>query len=250
MTCSGMRRSGRWRRTDQMTRPETTLFMLISVDGKISTGDSDVMDVDTDYPTIDGIKEGLHQYYDIEQQTDLFSLNTGRVFSKIGINDKKNHPTRSSVSFVVIDNLPHLTERGVSYLSKKVDKLIIVTTNASHPAHVVQNQTDNIHVILYSSEVDFTDLFEKLKKDYEVEKLTIQSGGTLDATLVRQGLVDRVLLVVAPALVGGKDTSSLIDGRSLHTANDLSKIKALELVQAKPLENSYLLLEYKVKNDS
>ena len=97
-----------------MTRPDTTLFMLISVDGKISTGDSDVMDVDTDYPTIDGIKEGLHQYYDIERQTDLFSLNTGRVFSKIGINDKNDQPARTSVSFVVIDNLPHLTEQGVS----------------------------------------------------------------------------------------------------------------------------------------
>ena len=249
MIYSGMQRSGRWRRTGQMTRPETTLFMLISVDGKISTGDSDVMDVDTDYPTIDGIKEGLHQYYDIEQQTDLFSLNTGRVFSKIGINDEKDEPTKLPVSFVVIENLPHLTGQGVTYLSKKASRLIVVTSNTSHPAYIVQRQVDNIHIVHYSSEIDFTDLFEKLKKDYGVERLTIQSGGTLNTTLVRQGLVDRVLLVVAPALVGGKDTPTLMDGRSLHTANDLSKIKALELIQAKPLENSYLLLEYRVNNE-
>ena len=37
-----------------MKRPETTLFMLISVDGKISTGDTDVMDVDQDYKNIPG----------------------------------------------------------------------------------------------------------------------------------------------------------------------------------------------------
>ena len=42
-----------------MKRPETTLFMLMSVDGKISTGDTDIMDVDKDFPTITGLREGL-----------------------------------------------------------------------------------------------------------------------------------------------------------------------------------------------
>ena len=46
-------------------RPVTTLFMLSSVDGKISTGNSDLLDVDSDYPAMDGVKEGLHQYYEI-----------------------------------------------------------------------------------------------------------------------------------------------------------------------------------------
>jgi 2,5-diamino-6-(ribosylamino)-4(3H)-pyrimidinone 5'-phosphate reductase len=55
-----------------MKRPETTLFMLTSVDGKISTGDRDIMDVDKDFPTITGLKEGLQQYYDLEKQTDFF----------------------------------------------------------------------------------------------------------------------------------------------------------------------------------
>lgn len=44
-----------------MSRPIITLFMLMSVDGKISTGSSDELDVDKDYPTITGVSEGLHQ---------------------------------------------------------------------------------------------------------------------------------------------------------------------------------------------
>lgn len=222
--------------------------MLISVDGKISTGDTDIMDVDKDYPTLTGVKDGLQQYYDIEQETDLFSLNTGRVFAKIGFNEKKDRPAKLPVSFVVVDNRPHLTKQGVSYLSKKADRLIIVTTNASHPAYTVQKQAENISIIPYPNQIDFADLFQQLKRKYGAERLTIQSGGTLNATLVRQGLVDRVLLVVAPALIGGKDTPTLMDGRSLHATKELSHIRALELIQAKPLKNSYLLLEYKVKN--
>lgn len=67
-----------------MTRPMTTLFMLMSVDGKISTGNSDALDFDTDLPQIAGVKAGLQQYYALEQQTDLTSLNTGRVMQKLG----------------------------------------------------------------------------------------------------------------------------------------------------------------------
>jgi 2,5-diamino-6-(ribosylamino)-4(3H)-pyrimidinone 5'-phosphate reductase len=220
----------------------------MSVDGKISTGDTDEMDVDKDYPEITGLKEGLRQYYDLEMQTDLFSLNTGRVLAKIGINEKIDEPKKLPVSFIVIDNLPHLTGKGVSYLAKKTKTLFIVTTNREHPAFLEKANHSNIEIILYENEIDFIDVMSKLKNEFGVDKLTIQSGGTLNATLVRNGLVDRVLLVVAPALIGGKNTPTLIDGESLHTTTDLLKIKTLELVQAKPLENSYLLLEYTVKN--
>ena len=48
-----------------MDRPITTLFMLMSVDGKISTGSTDNMDVDKDFPGIPGVAEGLHKYYEV-----------------------------------------------------------------------------------------------------------------------------------------------------------------------------------------
>ena len=80
-----------------MNRPTTTLFMLMSVDGKISTGAADDLDVDRDFPQIEGVSEGLHQYYEIEQTTDLWTLNSGRVLAKIGVNTKET-PNRTPVS--------------------------------------------------------------------------------------------------------------------------------------------------------
>ena len=49
-------------------RTFNTLFMLSSVDGKISTGNIDKRDVDKDFPKIEGLKEGLQQYYALEKQ--------------------------------------------------------------------------------------------------------------------------------------------------------------------------------------
>ncbi len=50
--------------------------MLMSVDGKISTGAVDELDVDRDFPRINGMKKGVYQYYEIEKTTDLWSLNS------------------------------------------------------------------------------------------------------------------------------------------------------------------------------
>lgn len=45
-----------------MDRPITTLFMLTSVDGKISPGATDALDVDKDFPNIAGLRyEVIHQ---------------------------------------------------------------------------------------------------------------------------------------------------------------------------------------------
>ncbi len=225
-----------------MERPETTLFMLMSVDGKISTGDTDEMDFDRDLRRIVGVKEGLQQYYDIEQTTDLFSLNTGRVMAKIGINDRKDEPKKVPVSFVIIDNAPHLTRSGVEYLSKWLKTLYLVTTNLSHPAFSVKEA--NVVPIMSEGETDLPRLFQLLKEEHGIDRLTVQSGGTLNSALLRQGLIDHVSVVVAPLLVGGKDTPTLVDGEALHSFDELRNIAVLKLVSCEPLEHSYVHMKY------
>lgn len=232
-----------------MNRPITTLFMLISVDGKISTGGSDKRDVDRDFPRIRGIKEGLNQYYEIEKTTDLFSLNSGRVLAKVGINKTQKKIAKTPVRFIVIDNKPHLTRTGVDNLLKKGKTVFIITTNKSHPAFP-KKDVDNLKIFYYKQAIDFEDVFRRLKRDFGVRRLTIQTGGTLNAMLLRKKLIDRLSIVVAPALIGGKDTASLIDGDSLYSLKDLTSIKALKLTRVKKLKGSYLHLNYNVINET
>ena len=232
-----------------MNRPKTTLFMLTSVDGKISTGDKDVLDFDTDLPKIKGVKEGLRQYYDLEQQTSLFSLNSGKVQAKIGANKQKGEIKKLPVSFLIVDNKPHLNLNGVDYFINKSKNLYLITTNKNHPAFKRQ-KTDNLTIIFYKNKIDFVDLFKRFKKDYKIGHITIQTGGSLNSELLQSNLVDHISLVVAPALVGGTNTPSLVGGIALHTQRELSKIKALKLRSCDVLKNSYLHLQYDVINDT
>lgn len=224
-----------------MDRPTTTLFMLMSVDGKISTGATDELDVDKDFPKIAGINEGLHQYYEIEQTTDLWSLNSGRVQAKVGVNTK-DMPNKTSVSFVVIDNT-HLNENGVRYFCALSKEFVLVTTNGNHPAFNVNES--NLHIIL-QNELSLNDALVKLKSEYGCDKVTIQTGGTLNGLFLREKLLDYVDIVVAPVLIGGKDTSTLIDGQSLMSESELHHLGVLKLQECIVLENSYLRLRYKV----
>ncbi len=224
-----------------MDRPVTTLFMLMSVDGKISTGATDDLDVDRDFPKIAGVQEGLHQYYEIEQTTDLWSLNSGRVQKKMGVNAKEM-PEKSPVSFVVIDN-HHLTEHGIRYFCALSKEFVLVTANADHPAFQVNE--DNLHIIC-QSKLSLPDALATLKSEYGCQRLTIQSGGTLNGLFLREKLFDYVDLVIAPVLIGGKDTSTLIDGKSLLSERELSQLGVLELQECVVLEHSYLRLRYRV----
>ncbi len=227
-------------------RPTTTLFMLESLDGKISSGNNDNLDADKDFCKIDGVKEGLHQYYEIEATTDYYSLNTGRVMAKIGVNNKKEYHNKVEVNFIVIDNKPHLNENGIDYICHWVEKLILVTTNKSHIAYSLKDKYSNLDILFYEK-LDLEILLEDLYSEYNVDKLTIQSGGNLNGLFVRENLIDYVNVVIAPLLVGGKDVSTLIDGKAIESDRELDKLRALELMECNKLNDSYIQLKYKVK---
>lgn len=225
-----------------MDRPVTTLFMLMSLDGKISTGATDDMDVDKDFPKIAGVKEGLHQYYEIEQTTDLWSLNSGRVQAKLGVN-KKSMPKKTPVSFVIIDN-KYLNENGIHYFCALSKTFVLITSNEKHPAFEVKD--DNLHII-FQNKLSLKDALTKLKYEYGCERLTIQSGGTLNSLFLREKLFDYIDIVVAPVLIGGKNTATLIDGESLLSENELSKLGVLKLQECQVLKDSYVRLRYEVE---
>jgi 2,5-diamino-6-(ribosylamino)-4(3H)-pyrimidinone 5'-phosphate reductase len=230
-------------------RTYNTLFLIQSLDGKISTGDTDDLDVDKDFSRVHGVKEGLKQYYDIEATTDNVSFNSGKVQAKVGANARIWEKDRSDIHFVIVDNKPHLNEQGVEYFARRSKVFYLITTNKEHPAFKLKESFgDKLQIFYYENDVDFKEVFEKLKEDGH-GRVTIQTGGDLNAVLLRQGLIDELSIVIAPVLVGGKDTQSLIAGESLHTESDLMKTRPLELIESKILENSYLHLRYKVINN-
>ena len=161
--------------------------------------------------------------------------------AKIGINTA-DMPDKTPVSFVIIDN-QHLKEHGLRYFCALSKQFVLVTSNEKHPAFEMEE--DNLHII-YQDELSLKEVLTKLKAEYGCERMTIQTGGTLNGLFLREKLIDYIDIVVAPVLIGGKDTATLIDGQSLLSESELSKLGVLKLQECVVLENSYLRLRYEV----
>ena len=67
---------------------------------------------------------------------------------------------------------------------------------------------------------------------------------------MREGLIDFVDVVVAPVLVGGRDTPTLVDGPSLTSVEKLTRLCTLELLGCEALQDSCVRLRYRVAQPS
>ncbi len=88
--------------------------------------------------------------------------------------------------------------------------------------------------------VDLRAALETLKQE-GVERLMVEGGATLNFALLEQGLVDELMVYVAPVLFGGASAPTLADGAGLEDALHLS------LVGAEEMDDGGVLLHYRVR---
>ena len=131
----------------------------------------------------------------------------------------------------------------MSYWCRKSKEFVLITSNKDHPAYNVKE--NNLHII-FQEELSLKDALRELKLSYGCERLTIQSGGTVNSLFLREKLFDYIDIVVAPVLIGGKETASLIDGHSIISENELSKLGVLKLMDCIVLNDSYIRVRYQL----
>lgn len=221
-----------------MVRPETTLFLLTSLDGKISIGFGNSFDFDTDFPKVSGLREGLYQYYAIEKNIDTWTCTSGSIQRKLGANSVVP-PRISGVSAVVIDN-EQLTLEGVQNVISAWDTCVFVTTNIEHPA--LSLEATSSFLPIYQEKLDIEAVLKSLYAIFECTAITIQTGSKLNALFLESGLIDKVDLVIAPCLIGGVATPSLIGG-------DTSYLSVFSLSDCVKLKHNYVRLCYSRRED-
>ena len=79
-----------------------------------------------------------------------------------------------------------------------------------------------------TDEVDLPAVLRRLKEERGVERLLVEGGGELNWRLVRDDLVDELHVTVAPALLGGRDAPTLLEGDGLRM-KDRRRLKLLDV---------------------
>lgn len=75
--------------------------------------------------------------------------------------------------------------------------------------------------------VDLRELLRRLR-ERGVERLLVEGGGELNWSLARQGLVDELFVTLAPALLGGREAPTLLEGDGFRMAERL-RLRLLEV---------------------
>ncbi len=99
-------------------------------------------------------------------------------------------------------------------------------------------------IIAGKQNVDLRSALEELNLQYGTQRVRVDSGGTLNGVLLREGLVSEVSVIISPALVGG------VSPRTMYVAPDLETeegVIGLTLSHVETIRDGYVWLRYQVR---
>ena len=110
-------------------------------------------------------------------------------------------------------------------------------------------------IITSEDQVDLKMALEELYSRYAVKVVRVDSGGTLNGLLLRQGLANEVSILIYPSLVGGETSSSIFRAQDLPPVSNPDLASGLgakgtiplKLIAAERLKGDVMWLRYEVK---
>lgn len=215
---------------------KTSIFSQISIDGKLTLGagqsskplftlfdNNDIEFIHKFRGNVDGIMVGKN------------TITTDNPYLTNRYEDDRNPiriiPTRN-MDISLDSNV--LTDNG---------KTIIVTTEKGkneEKMEILRQRHNKECIICGEDEVDFVKLYEQLEKKFGITSLMVEGGGYLNWHVFNQGLVDEIILMQLPIIIGGSSNITLVDGEGY---TDMDYIKKFKVAEVQPRDN-YTLLRY------
>jgi 2,5-diamino-6-(ribosylamino)-4(3H)-pyrimidinone 5'-phosphate reductase len=128
------------------------------------------------------------------------------------------------------------------FLNAGPARVVIFTTSQSSMSQLKTLQAHGAEVFIHdTARVDLALALETLHS-LGVQQLMVEGGGTLNFELIRLGLVDEIMLYVAPMILGGANAPTLADGLGLPRTDAVP----LKLLNAETHEDGGVLLKYKL----
>jgi 2,5-diamino-6-(ribosylamino)-4(3H)-pyrimidinone 5'-phosphate reductase len=109
-------------------------------------------------------------------------------------------------------------------------RVVIFTTNQTSREQLARLKTSGVEIYAHTDpRVNLTSMMQTLKK-IGVDHLMVEGGGTMNFELMRLGLVDELMIYVAPMIFGGANAPTLADGLGLMRSGAIAlKLMNIEL---------------------
>lgn len=214
-----------------------TLNAAMTVDGKIATtsGDSaisstdDLIRVHKLRASADGIIVGI---------STVLADNPRLTVRLAGKRVKRKDPAR-----IVIDSTGRIPLDSRILLTASRIKTIVAVTKLAHIDTLRKiKKTGAIVIVSGRQTVNLKKVFSIIKQ-MGIRKILVEGGGEINWSLLRLGIVNELIVTIAPKIVGGRQATTLVEGDGYRR---VSRGIKLHLKQAQIQKNGELVLHYEL----
>lgn len=221
--------------------PRVIVHNMVSADGRM-----------------DWITPDLGLYYEVAGRWEVDAILSGSETILVGLGDleaaeeelaadrsrEDSGTPRRGPLMVIVDSRgrirPWQLLRNQPYWRDAI-ALVSLATPEPYLAHIEGEGVD--FILAGEDHVDLQAALEALHSRYGVRIVRVDSGGTLNGVLLREGLVDEISLLVDPSLVGGTSPRSFFVAPDLRSSEDLIDLR---LAQCEQLRDGMVWLRYDI----
>ena len=143
-------------------------------------------------------------------------------------NNRRSCPTR-----IIIDSYGRIPLDSKILKTAATIKTIIVVTKQASKDTIEKIKKLGAHVIIVGSKlIDLKKLFNMLYK-MGYRKILIEGGGELNWSCLHNGIVNELIITIAPIVLGGRNAITLVEGRGYSTISQGIKLKLTKIIQNK-----------------
>jgi 2,5-diamino-6-(ribosylamino)-4(3H)-pyrimidinone 5'-phosphate reductase len=218
--------------------PRVIIHNAVSVDGRVSGFMPDMglyyglarsFEEDATLSGADTILAGLEQFSE-----DFDAFEGGEAVIPGGSQD--------SLPLLVVTDSRGRVKAWERFLGMPFWRAGVSLCSRSTPSeHLAYLESAGVDVIVTGEDlVNLRLALEELNARYGVEKIRMDSGGTLNGAMLREGLVSEVSVLVSPCIVGLESIGALVDSPELELVR-------LELAGVEELKGGYVWLRFHVR---
>jgi len=220
----------------RMKRPHITLISEMTVDGKLT------LKRGLSSKIIMGLMDEESHYFLHQKRTEFDAIMVGSNTIKIDNSILTNRlaPGKSPIRVIPCSDASISPESNV--LNKDAQTIIVVSEKAD-PLKVAAIKDKGADVMVCGQErIDIPTMMESLV-ELGVSRLMVEGGPTLIWQLISRRMIDHVILIQIPYIIGGDSTPSLVGGPGVDSIDKVVSVDMTDFYKV----GKHLITEYDIK---
>jgi diaminohydroxyphosphoribosylaminopyrimidine deaminase/5-amino-6-(5-phosphoribosylamino)uracil reductase len=196
-------------------RPFVVLKIAMTLDGKIATPEGE-----SKWITGDKARKHAHR---LRSSVDAVLTAIGTVKADDPQLTARFRGSKNPVRVIIDPNLEIHTDAKI--LQMPPQTIIVTKSPAGRTAAL---EKSGVQIIYFEEKLDLQWLMEKLGK-LHITSVLIEGGSSLNAHALEDGIVDKVMVFIAPKIIGGKDSYPAVGGKTFRRLEEAYRLGDMKI---------------------